>query len=593
MTRSTAVSAALALAILATAAAGDVKPMPRLEYARAARNRAGIKESDVCLSYRFHRPDHTIQELIRDWKPTRIEWSYSTDPATIKAVHDAGLPFVGTLNTIAFEGPEQDAELFDGSRACAPWMTSFNNGKGAGWACVNKPITLANREKHLKQYLDPGVDTIQHDDWMFSLHAYSWGACYCTHCMSGFAAYLADHATPDDMANVGVTTWDGFNYRDYIKSTFGCKTNQELLASRAKDPLAKHFRLFQLLGTRRYFDDLLAFAQETGRPIKLTVNSNASLWMIMNDFLLDKLDYMVGETAFMTSTDLWGIFYNMKLADALNIPQILSPKTAGEISVRATRRATALTYALGHRLLIPWDVYVSGTAPRWFGRPEEYGDLYAFVRANAHLLDGYKPAADVVIASPLAWNQSIAANAREIARYLARAGCPCRFSVYGTVGEIVHVPVDPADFTNARAAVVLRLPGTAPEDEAALASALANLPKVELDVAPKLDYRAICDQIARLCPPTYKMDSRGIVALPRVKPGSPAVVHLVNLGSAPAKTTAWLSDRICSRATTRATLLQPGKQPETFALTPERGGLRTPEFTVDLWGLLVFQAPAL
>jgi hypothetical protein len=83
---------------------------------------------------------------MKEWRATRLEWSYISTPEPIKAVQSAGVTFVGTLNTIAFDGPDQDAEMFDGSRAVAPWMTQFNSGKGVGWACVNKSITLSRRQ---------------------------------------------------------------------------------------------------------------------------------------------------------------------------------------------------------------------------------------------------------------------------------------------------------------------------------------------------------------------------------------------------------------------------------------------------------------
>jgi hypothetical protein len=41
---------------------------------------------------------------------------------------------------------------------------------------------------------------------------------------------------------------------------------------------------------------------------------------------------------------------------------------------------------------VPYDVY-NGDKPRIFGKPEEYADLYGFVRANAALLDGFEDAA--------------------------------------------------------------------------------------------------------------------------------------------------------------------------------------------------------
>lgn len=45
--------------------------------------------------------------------------------------------------------------------------------------------------------------------------------------------------------------------------------------------------------------------------------------------------------------------------------------------------------------MVPWDTYMPRDAPRYFGTPEQYADLYGFVRAGAAYLDGYEDAAVV------------------------------------------------------------------------------------------------------------------------------------------------------------------------------------------------------
>jgi hypothetical protein len=57
-----------------------------------------------------------------------------------------------------------------------------------------------------------------------------------------------------------------------------------------------------------------------------------------------------------------------------------------------TRRVIAMAYACGGHVIVPYDVW-HGDRPRIFGTPEEYGDLYGFVRAIAVHLDGHEDAA--------------------------------------------------------------------------------------------------------------------------------------------------------------------------------------------------------
>ena len=53
----------------------------------------------------------------------------------------------------------------------APWMVKFRKDGGVGWACVNKPATLADRVARLQKLTAEGIHTIQFDDWQFNLSA--------------------------------------------------------------------------------------------------------------------------------------------------------------------------------------------------------------------------------------------------------------------------------------------------------------------------------------------------------------------------------------------------------------------------------------
>ncbi len=434
-----------------------------IEYDRAAKNRAGLRRSDVCLSCRGDRKDHPPRDAVREWQPTRVEWSYIMDPDFVAHVQSNRADFVGTLNTVLGEGPDQDAEAFDGSRMVAPWMTGFNDGKGIGWECVNKPESLACRIDRLERIIGMGVDTIQYDDWQCNLASYAWGGgCFCKYCMDGFARHLEENAGQDTMKAAGVKTWLKFNYHGYLQERFGWTTVKELLANREKDPLNEHFRAFHLLSTRKHFEALLDHAEHVCRkPIHLTVNGTMAAGSLSSDFILDKIDYLVGETAVRDHEDFLRIIHMLRMADALNVPQICSPLFEGTTNPDPgiVRRAIALAYAMGHRMLIPWDVW-PGPQPqgfkgywRWYGTPAEYGDLYSFVRAQSGLLDGYTACADVVLGAPLASDEATANRTMKkliaLSQELALAGYPCRYSAYGMVAGMIHVPADGRDMQGA------------------------------------------------------------------------------------------------------------------------------------------------
>jgi hypothetical protein len=78
------------------------------------------------------------------------------------------------------------------------------------------------------------------------------------------------------------------------------------------------------------------------------------------------------------------------LAAAGGMPMVFSHR---ETDVKKNRRFLALTYATGTWMMLPWDVFMVGGQPRYFGTAAEYADLSGFVRANQKYLDGYEGAA--------------------------------------------------------------------------------------------------------------------------------------------------------------------------------------------------------
>jgi hypothetical protein len=344
--------------------------------------------------------------------------------------------------------------------------------------------------------------------------------------------------------------------------------------------------MFQLRSTRTYFEKLVS----SGEDVRLTVNSNMAPQRVAQSFLLDMTDYLVGETDVSSEAHLWEIVSMLKMADAVNLPQVLSPFPRGLPDVQIVRRAIALTYALGHRMLVPWDVYIGKEPERWFGKVEEYGDLYDFVRKNAKMLDGYSPWTNVVVTAPISSNQAAMAAAGKSVRLLMRAGYPCGIAAYGVAGDIVHVPVDPADFRNARA-VVQTIPSvTSSEDAAAFERAVSGARVVEFDRS-QVGYRTMVRRAGELFPPAYRVDDPKLLVLPRWMPDdpkAPRVVHLVNLGTSK-NASVWVSDDICGSAEaspSRVVLLRPGKPGQTLEGSVSAGGIRFDGLDIDVWGVL-------
>jgi len=563
-------------------------------YDRGAKNQTGLRESDICLSCRMVHRDHPARQAIEAWRPTRVEWSYIRDPAFIRFVVDHGALFVGTLNTLGGEGPEYDAERFDGTRMVAPWMTGFNDRGGPGWNTVNKPKTLEWQLDAFRAFAEQGVYTFQHDDWAFNLSSYSWGGGdFSQESLTRFADYLREHASDAQREAAGVASWEGFDYRAYLKERFGWTTVDELKKRRGGDPLNVHWRRFHLRSSRKHFERLLAEGERiAGRPVHLSVN--ARLDHPADIFPLDLVDYLVGETDIEAGFDPAPLIHMMKLADALCLPQVASPRPRGEVDVRSVRQAIALTYALGHRMLIPWDVWAGPGRPRWFGTLDEYGDLYAFVRDNAGLLDGYRPYAEVALVVAMSSDPISCAESRRLAQGLDVAlrarGVACRYAVAGEVAGLIRVPLEPGDFEGMKAVAVCgETAHWASEDVEALKAVEREtvfVPRGGLDTMAA----ALSEAMGR---PWVEVSDERVWAFPRVRrtgDSTRAVVHLVNFGAPTNELRVSLARRVVGEgAPLAATLHVPGGEARDVTIDSQGDMAELTVRDVDVWALLAIE----
>jgi len=500
-------------------------------YDRTARNRTGLKHSDVCLSCRSLRPGRSEQALA-EFKPTRVEWSYITDRAFIERVKSRGAKFAGAVNTIGGHRFGRDAVDLDGNRLVAPWMTGFDNSGGPGWACVNSPDAVAYREQWLRTFLDLGADAIQHDDWAFNLAAFDWGGCFCSHCMKAFDAYLQEHLPEERCEEVGIVHTRQFDYREYLRTQYGIENARGYQRRRREVQLQDEMAQFERVSTRRYFKRLLSSARAfRGQDVPLSINANLLPHQFAENFILDLIDYLVGETH-ATYDSYPELVWMLKLADALNLPQVVSPFPAGQIRVNEVRGVLGAVYALGHWPLVPWDVWRGPhTRERWFGTREEYGDIFDFVRSNRRLFDDFAPWAEVALFVPATSDKDRAAAFAErgkgLAAALLAAGAPFRIITAGAVGGgLVEIPPDPADFTGLEAIFLCgpldELDNARREEVLRLADGIrcVDTSDAPADAVKKAKLTPAC----RACAPE-------VHAFPRVGPGASGTmiaVHLVN-----------------------------------------------------------------
>lgn len=389
----------LALSLLASvppvALAGENLPARWIDAARPATRPAGApRYSDVCLSSRWLHPlndndPHNTLETIEAFGATRLEWAYISDKAFIERIKARGLTFAPAVSTMTFVGRLSSERTLGrvvdrkGSPVTAPWMRMWRE---SGWGCVNSPDYRQSYLSRLEQFADLGADAIQADDPGCNWTATRWGACFCPHCMAGFASYLGETLTAEQREQAGIEDPRSFDYAAHLDRQ-DAPTGDDFGAWDG-GPLKQHFIEFQRLSVESFYRDTWKeLARHAGRRIPMTCN-NGSRWT----FPYHLFDYGVSE---LSHHDAHPDRIRTKLtqAAALGKAQVF---TLVSDSVPLNRRMIAASYANGGHLLVPWDVYLRSTpqgSDRYYGKPEEYADLYRFVRQNAEFFDGYEDAA--------------------------------------------------------------------------------------------------------------------------------------------------------------------------------------------------------
>src|SRR5262249_43397391 len=103
-------------------------------------------------------------------------------------------------------------------------------------------------------------------------------------------------------------------------------------------------------------------------------------------WLLGEFDYLTSEIYASRATTV-GVLQNF--ATSVRNMRTRSAVTFASAGLGLTQRSTASAYALGLVPIVPWDVYISTTAPRFFGAPESFAGIYGLVRETRTLFDNY------------------------------------------------------------------------------------------------------------------------------------------------------------------------------------------------------------
>ena len=351
------------------------------------------KYSDVCFSSRWPHPRHPGSrydtfESARAFYATRLDWVYSTDAGFIKKAKSQGYAVTPATSTILEDiGSEswQNGRMVDinGEFVTSPWMRRWA-GPVRAWGCVSNPVWQNIWTEYVRKCLDDGAFGIQHDDPGFNYSAIKWGGCFCDFCVKGFTSYLKGNFDSADLAAFGIADIDKFNYKEY------CKSNEQRDSN-----IEQAYKDFQMANVLGFHEKMRKWMNEyAGRYVPYSCNNTSNpIWTSF----YSGFDFGMGELYWggVTPKQLWEralLIQQSGRAQVYSMPKIHNSTLSPKQHQILTRREIATTYALGYHTMVPWDVYQRG-GPRYFGKPEQYADLYGFVRAVSGYLDGYEYAA--------------------------------------------------------------------------------------------------------------------------------------------------------------------------------------------------------
>ena len=394
---------AAGLGVLATATAALSATKPLWQVVSQVKHRPGAPlPADVVMrSLRLHpsgpNDPHDTWKALEDFHATRLEWCYIHDKDFVERVTSSGRIFGGAVSSPSYLAEKPDPQWFDklavkdlaGRPIIAPWKRTW---KRTLWGCVNNPEYHRGYVAFLERYMDAGAQTIQRDEPQANYLATKWGACFCDHCMALFRRWLALRLSRKQLGALRLGNIADFDYRAFL--------NKHKAAP--ADPYSR-WRAGELkkLFLRFQHDSTIGFHRATRQELEAHVRHRVPFSCNNGATRCGEIellfDWWFGELAYSLANpaDLHSIF--KKAAANQRVQVVTMPKKGDYRDLaeweRRTRQTIATAYACGGLCMVPWDVYMPNDAPRYFGQPRQYADLYAFVRANPHLFNDYWEAA--------------------------------------------------------------------------------------------------------------------------------------------------------------------------------------------------------
>jgi hypothetical protein len=409
-------------------------PRPLLPACQVAEKRKLVPEApgsaDVLMRALRWRPRNdkdtrSVMRAMDQFHVTALVWAYIHDPAHIAEVRQSGRQFQGavtsslqTMRSLLGESTANDApdvpafidryttKNLDGTPNEQPWKRYWTSDLSRVSGCCSNPEFEKLYVRALMTYIKAGATLIQRDEGGGNSARPNYGGCFCPWCMKGFRTYLKEHATPDQLQTWGIADIETFDYAAHLRAA-GAPVG-DAFRNWPGGELKAQFVAYQHAVSKAFFQRTRkALDQQAGFHVAMSCNNGVHVF----DEVMQQFDWFFGELAYREATP-GNLYHLLKRAEQLDRMQVVTmPKKGGHISYpdpdgweRHTHQTIAITYASGGICMVPWDVYMPDTfdenhkrsmTARYFGTPEQYADLFGFIRASQAYLVGYEDAAAI------------------------------------------------------------------------------------------------------------------------------------------------------------------------------------------------------
>jgi len=492
-----------------------------------------MKHSDIVFMYTAD------PEIYRIYKATWVAWG-GNSPQRAREAQALGVHYVASMWTLTAgaENLHKRADLREAvskdillEPIIVPWQWDHTyEGTPTYFGCTNNPVFRNLSRERVIEAMKTGADGLHIDDHLGSAGSFWHGGCFCDFCVNGFREFLKDYE--DELEKHKIQLSD-FNYRDFIKERVS--TRKEYRNQRPQIPLTELYWLYQVKAAAAFVLELRKLAEEVkGSPI--TCSANTGIQSPVHLVATSNLTHCVCEVNHRhgdKNPPHASAIEAFKLGDAIGKAVAATASGGNWAYAHANNNAVGMvrlwiaeSYALGHRLMVPhrkW-AYTQEKGTHWYqSKPEDFAYLYRFIGKNADLFDGYEPYGQVAL---IFCNRSARRRGTEGFRRTCKqlADANLQFSVVLAGDDWVEDRMT-LDTLSGFDDVIVTEPAELSEAQKEV------LRTWESAKGRKVKYIASADDIENLDLTKSPVKVKGpsnIWVLPRLRPDSPMVCHILN-----------------------------------------------------------------